>query len=214
MNSRIVSAEYLTSAYSQNDLPEISVPEIAFAGRSNAGKSSLLNALVGQKSLARTSKTPGRTQAINFFDVSLLSAPFDNESEETRLECRFVDLPGYGYAEVPKREKKRWAKTLEHYLQTREALRAVLVLVDGRRKIQDEEIWFLQLSSDVHLSFVMTKTDKLSRSEVELQRRAWAKTLGISLEQIPVVSVLGKKKQGLDNLINLLADSVREETLA
>ncbi|MDG6370056.1 ribosome biogenesis GTP-binding protein YihA/YsxC, partial [Glaesserella parasuis] len=114
---------FLTSAPDIHHLPEDSGVEIAFAGRSNAGKSTALNALTNQKNLARTSKTPGRTQLINLFEVE--------------PNCKLVDLPGYGYAAVPEQMKLQWQRSLGEYLQKRECLRGVVILMDIRHPLKD-----------------------------------------------------------------------------
>ncbi len=139
-------------------LPEFSLPEIAFAGRSNVGKSSLVNALTGRKTLARTSNTPGRTRQLNFFDLG------------GRL--MLVDLPGYGYAKAPKTEIKRWTQLTGDYLRGRPTLRRVCVLVDARRGVMDLDRGIMRDLDRAAVSYqiVLTKLDKVSasqRAEVE-----------------------------------------------
>jgi len=140
---------------SLSDLPPAGLPEIAFAGRSNVGKSSLVNALTGRKTLARTSHTPGRTQQLNFFDLG------------GRLAL--VDLPGYGYAKVSKSLSQGWTETLKGYLRGRVTLRRALVLVDGRHgmKESDEEILKLLDDTAVATQVVLTKMDKVGKGERE-----------------------------------------------
>jgi GTP-binding protein len=144
-------AEFLTSASKLSQCPPDNGWEVAFAGRSNAGKSSAINSLTGNKKLAKTSKTPGRTQLINFFELS----------EEQRL----VDLPGYGFAKVPLAVKREWTKQLENYLQKRESLRGLILLMDVRHPMQpfDQQMlnWALEASMPVHI--LLTKADKLKR---------------------------------------------------
>ena len=150
------TAEFVAGASDPAQLPRLSHPEIAFAGRSNVGKSSLLNRLVGQRKLARVSKTPGRTQQINFFLI------------DDRLT--FVDLPGYGFARVPLPVREQWKQLVEGYLSTRRNLRAVVVIVDLRRGVQAEDAALLDYlrALDVAAIVVATKADKVGRSE---QRR-------------------------------------------
>ncbi|MGK9234654.1 ribosome biogenesis GTP-binding protein YihA/YsxC [Inquilinus limosus] len=138
---------------SLSDLPPTGLPEIAFAGRSNVGKSSLVNALTGRKTLARTSHTPGRTQQLNFFDLG------------GRLSL--VDLPGYGYAKVSKSLVQGWTETLKGYLRGRPTLRRALVLVDGRHGIKDSDEEILKLLDDtaVATQVVLTKMDKVGKGE-------------------------------------------------
>jgi GTP-binding protein len=137
-------------------LPGDRLPEIAFAGRSNVGKSSLLNALTGRRTLARTSNTPGRTRQINFFDLG----------ERLML----VDLPGYGYAKASQTEVTRWTALLRHYLQTRSALRRVCLLVDSRHGIKETDYPLIHMLDDCGVSYqiVLTKTDKVRSTELAL----------------------------------------------
>jgi len=145
------SAQFLTSAAKVSQCPPDEGWEVAFAGRSNAGKSSAINSLTDNKKLARTSRTPGRTQLINFFQLS------DNQ--------RLVDLPGYGYAKVPMAIKREWNKQLENYLRQRESLRGLVLLMDSRRPMQpfDEQMlqWALTANMPVHI--LLTKADKLKK---------------------------------------------------
>ncbi len=137
------------------DLPEGTLPEVAFAGRSNVGKSSLINALTGRRTLARTSNTPGRTQQLNFFDLG------------GRLVL--VDLPGYGYARAPKGEVDRWTRLIGLYLKGRVGLRRVCLLIDARHgvKISDRQVMDLLDHAAVPYMPVLTKTDKIRRGELE-----------------------------------------------
>ncbi len=146
-------AEYWLSAHKIEQLPEDEGIEVAFAGRSNAGKSSAINVITTQRSLARTSKTPGRTQHIIFFKL-----------DESR---RLVDLPGYGFAKVPLAVKQHWQKTLERYLQTRRSLRGLILMMDVRHPLTefDQEMlnWCKLSNMPVHI--LLTKADKLSRGK-------------------------------------------------
>ena len=145
------AAAYLTSASKLSQCPPDNGWEVAFAGRSNAGKSSAINSLTGNKKLAKTSKTPGRTQLINFFSLS--------ESQ------RLVDLPGYGFAKVPQSVKREWTKNLENYLQRRRSLRGLVLMMDVRHPLQpfDNQMlnWALAAGMPVHI--LLTKADKLKK---------------------------------------------------
>ena len=143
---------FLTSAPDIRHLPENRGVEIAFAGRSNAGKSTALNVLANQKNLARTSKTPGRTQLINLFEVE--------------PDCKLVDLPGYGYAAVPEKMKIQWQKALGEYLQKRACLRGVVILMDIRHPLRDLDQQMIEwaVSADLPVLLLLTKADKLSQS--------------------------------------------------
>jgi GTP-binding protein len=164
---------FLKSAPKLEFLPDASVPEIAFAGRSNVGKSSLLNALTGRKALARTSVTPGRTQELNFFDVG------------EPLTLRLVDMPGYGYAKAPKDIVKQWRFLVNDFLRGRQELKRALVLIDSRHGIKDvdREIFEMLDKAAVSYRMVLTKADKIkpseladvaARTELEARKRAAA----------------------------------------
>lgn len=144
---------YLLGAAELHQLPEDEGIEVAFAGRSNAGKSSALNKLTGQRNLARTSKTPGRTQLINIFTIN----------DEKRL----VDLPGYGFAKVSKSVKNNWEKTLSDYLQTRECLKALVILMDIRHPCKDMDVAMIRwaLAAGLSVMVLLSKSDKVKQSE-------------------------------------------------
>lgn len=144
-------AQYTISATQLSELPVDEGIEVAFAGRSNAGKSSAINTITDQKSLARISKTPGRTQMINFFSID------DSHS--------LVDLPGYGYAKVPEKIKIRWQQTLGKYLETRQALRGLVLMMDIRHPLKEFDLQMIKWANNAKLSvhILLTKSDKLKR---------------------------------------------------
>ena len=185
-------AQYLTSAAKLPQCPPDNGWEVAFAGRSNAGKSSAINSLTNNKKLAKTSKTPGRTQLLNFFELS-----------DTQ---RLVDLPGYGFAKVPLAVKREWTKQLENYLQKRQCLRGLILLMDVRHPLQpfDQQMldWAMQASMPVHI--LLTKADKLKRgaaSSTLLQVRAALKPQA-DLTSVQLFSAL--KHDGHKELIAVL----------
>jgi GTP-binding protein len=147
---------FLKSAPSLDFIPDATVPEVAFAGRSNVGKSSLLNALTGRNSLARTSNTPGRTQELNFFDVG---AP---------LAFRLVDMPGYGFAKAPKDIVKKWRFLVNDFLRGRDVLKRALVLIDARHGIKEVDREILEMLDKAAVSYriVLTKADKIKPTEL------------------------------------------------
>ena len=149
--------EFLRSAPALSFLPDPDAPELAFAGRSNVGKSSLLNALTGRKSIARTSVTPGRTQELNFFEVG----------EPTQL--RLVDMPGYGYAKAPLKVVEAWKRLVRDYLRGRVVLKRTLVLIDSRHGVKDVDREMMKMldESAVGYRLVLTKADKIKASELE-----------------------------------------------
>ncbi|GDY27355.1 ribosome biogenesis GTP-binding protein YihA/YsxC [Agarivorans sp. 2_MG-2023] len=186
------NTHFITSAPDIHAMPEDSGIEIAFAGRSNAGKSSALNTLTRQKSLARTSKTPGRTQLINVFEI------MDG--------FRLIDLPGYGFAQVPEEVKKKWQKSLSEYLQDRQSLKGIVVLMDIRHPFKDTDAGLIQWAVDCDLPVLalLTKSDKLkqgARKAAILKGRETAKEFG---GNVRVEGFSSLKKQGLDLLQNAL----------
>lgn len=146
---------FIKSVFHLKDLPPISMPEIAFAGRSNVGKSSIINAVVQKKGLAKTSNTPGRTQCLNFFSTGDI--------------CYIVDMPGYGYAEAPKKIVQGWHKLIKEYLLGRSSLRRVYVLIDSRHGLKPNDIEVMNLLDECAVSYqvILTKTDKISKAEQE-----------------------------------------------
>jgi len=182
------NTHFITSAPDIRHLPEDEGVEIAFAGRSNAGKSSALNRLTNQKSLAKTSKTPGRTQLINLFKV-----------EEG---CHIVDLPGYGFAQVPVEMKNKWQKSLGEYLQKRECLKGLVVLMDIRHPMKDldQQMIFWAIDSHIPVQVLLTKADKLksgARKQTLLKVRKQVETFGGDVS-VDVFSSL--KGLGVDQL--------------
>jgi GTP-binding protein len=177
-----------------DELPTLGLPEIAFAGRSNVGKSSCLNTLLQRKRAARTSSTPGRTQAINLFRLGDLGV--------------FADLPGYGYAKVPQHVKDRWKATIESYLTTRDDLRMVVLLVDARRDPQalDGQLLWALVESGVPSLVVATKVDKLKKSQRGKQLAALRREFSLPAGQpLPFSSVTGEGRDALWSRIEAAA---------
>lgn len=179
----IKSAKFVTSATEPSQYPPADLPEVAFAGRSNVGKSSLINTLVNRKHLVKTSSTPGRTQLINFFNI--------NNS------IGFVDLPGYGYAKVPVSVRKKWGPMTETFLSTRETLKGIVVIMDIRRAPGTEESDLLHWLEHYNIARipVITKADKLSRNKQIRQVDNIVRALGIARAEVILFSAktrLGK----------------------
>lgn len=184
------SAKFLTSASKLSQCPEDTGAEVAFAGRSNAGKSSAINTLTNNKKLARTSKTPGRTQLINFFDLNV---------ENTRL----VDLPGYGYAKVPVAMKEHWQKHLDQYLQQRHSLKGVVLVMDIRHPMKEFDHMMVQWcqSTQVPLHVLLTKSDKLKRGPAQSTLLTLKKALTQELgDKVTLQTFSALKFDGIDTL--------------
>jgi GTP-binding protein len=167
--SKLWQARFFTTVNQLRDLPRLQVPEIAFAGRSNAGKSTAINILTNQKGLAFASKTPGRTQHINFFSIGGAHVAMHRKdpTKVEEIEALLVDLPGYGYAEVSGDAKLHWQKLLGDYVQRREQLAALVLIMDARRPFTDLDVqmleWFAPTGKPIHC--ILTKVDKLNRNE-------------------------------------------------
>ena len=186
--------DFVKGVVAMEGLPDPDRPEVCFAGRSNVGKSSLINALTGRKGLARASNTPGRTQEINFFTVS--------ESHY------LVDLPGYGYANAPVAVVEKWQRLLKNYLRGRVTLRRAFVLVDARHGIKsvDEEIMALLSSAAVTFQCVMTKTDKLKKGELdEVLTQVRAKLAKFASAYPEMVITSSEKGDGIETLRGIIA---------
>jgi GTP-binding protein len=174
--------KFIKSANQVSQFPEDSGSEIAFVGRSNAGKSTALNAIFRRKNIAKTSKTPGRTQLINFFDID------DN--------CRVVDLPGYGFAAVSKEKRKQWDELISDYFRTRDALKGVFLIIDSRRMITELDHLFLDfylpLGKSLHV--ILTKADKLKK----LEQIEVLKSTETPLGKVATIQLFsGTKKKGI-----------------
>jgi GTP-binding protein len=180
----IKSADFVTSAVKKSQYPPEVLPEIAFAGRSNVGKSSLINTLVNRKHLVKTSSTPGRTQLINFFDIN--------------NKLTFVDLPGFGYAKVPVSVRKKWGPMIETYLSTRRTLKGVVIIMDIRRLPREEEQNLIHWLAHFSITgiMVLTKTDKLSKTKIVKQQTAIIRALAVEKEDVILFSA--KTRRGKD----------------
>ena len=194
---RTLRARFVTSAADAAGFPEPTLPEVAIAGRSNVGKSSLINALVGQDGLARTSRTPGRTRLLNWFAI------------DATPPLHLVDLPGYGYAQVARETRASWLPLIEGYLDARRVLRAVVLLVDARRGPEAEEEDFVAWLRDRGLAtiVVLTKADKLPKNQRQLAAAGARRALGLRREPILVSATRG---DGLDDVWRAIRGALAE----
>jgi len=182
-----MDVEFIKSAFQEKHYPPADRPEVAFAGKSNVGKSSLLNTIVNRRKLARTSSTPGRTQAINFFRFG--------------TSLYLVDLPGYGFARVPMNVKKSWGQMVEDYLRTRETLKAVVVILDIRRDPSTGDENLINWLNYYHIEpiVVLTKADKVSRQQAQNRsKRITGSLKAVSFSEPVIFSSL--KRQGVTEL--------------
>jgi len=192
MNPLYHRATYLLNAPNLKTTPQDVEYEVAFAGRSNAGKSSAINTLTNQKSLARTSKTPGRTQHLVYFKL-----------DEQRC---LVDLPGYGYAKVPPRIQQQWQKELERYLEKRKALNGLVLLVDIRRSLGEHDLQMIEYANhlDLDVFVALTKSDKLNKNGAKNTLFAVRKLLKEAHTNVQVELFSSLKKEGIEQLHNWL----------
>lgn len=196
---KIKNSDFVTSAVKKEQYPINGLPEIAFVGRSNVGKSSIINALTNRKKLAKVSQTPGKTRLINFFVIN-------------NGEFHLVDLPGYGYAKVSKTEKASWGNTIETYLSGRSELKRVVLLVDSRHKPTADDIqmheWIKFYGYDEVI--IATKSDKLSNNELRKKEKDIRDTLKLTKEDtLYFFSSVNKKGRDelIDNLFNVLVEN-------
>lgn len=193
--------------------PATHLPEIAFAGRSNVGKSSLINTLLQRKSLARTGARPGKTQTINYYHVEGLT----EDEAGTQVELYLVDLPGYGYTQAAVEIQEKWGKMIERYLQTSKQLRAVLLLLDIRHAptANDRQMYDWIRSQGFEPVLVATKLDKIKRSQVQKQMKLLRETLGAD-RQTPVIPFSSQTKAGREELwkrLEEIGNHPREERI-
>ncbi len=195
---KIKSAEFEKSAVKPSDFPRPMLPQIAFAGRSNVGKSSLINSLTNRRNLARISRTPGRTQLLNFFRI--------NDT------FYFVDLPGYGFAKVPWRVKKNWDKMIVGYLKNNPALKLLVFILDARRIPSEGDRRLLEwlITYRIPFVFVVTKSDKLSKSALLRQLKIIKETLSPP-EGVDFIPYSAKSALGREELLTALERKLNEE---
>jgi GTP-binding protein len=195
---KITDVCFVKSVYHLQDLPKPVLPEFAFSGRSNVGKSSLINTLLNRKGFAKTSATPGRTQSINFMEIN-------------KAFC-FVDLPGYGYANVPLSVRKKWLPLIEGYLKDRSTLRLVIIIGDIRREPQEEEMLYAAWLNQhgIPLMIVLTKIDKVTKQQQIKSLKLWKNRLVIEGEIILFSAATGEGKDRIWKHLTMFIKSHKE----
>lgn len=203
---RIVQAEFIKSAVKLADYPETVLSEFAFVGRSNVGKSSMINTVLNRKALAKTSSTPGKTRLINFFEARCKH----NETDEFRFIL--VDLPGFGYAKVSKTEQQSWQTMINTYLEKRPQLRCIYMLVDLRHAADKKDISMSSYLHSINIPFriIGTKADKLPKSKISAQVRALCKDFQISVDRFIAFSCV--TKIGLEAILESIESTLFAET--
>lgn len=192
------TARFITSAPSLDDCPEESLPEFCFAGRSNVGKSSLINKLTNKRKLAKTSNTPGKTQQMNYYEIDSTSF--------------LVDLPGFGFAKVPKKERERWGRDIHEYLSKRGTIKLILHLVDSRHEPTplDENFFYWMASNEKPFAVILTKGDKLSTNKLASSKQRVINILKEMNIDVPVVATSVENDKGIEELQKLIREFVLE----
>lgn len=195
---KINSVELERVAVHQEQYPNENIPEIALAGRSNVGKSSFINSFINRKSLARTSSTPGKTRTINFYNIN--------------NEFRLVDLPGYGYARVSKKEKDKWAHIIEEYLNKRENLKEIILIVDIRHSPTDQDLdMFRWIKAFGYKGIVLaTKADKISKGKFQHHQKIIRQKLELEDNSL-IIPYSSESKVNKDNIEKIILDIIKEK---
>ncbi len=204
---KIKTVDFLCSSPSLKNCPLTDIPEFAFIGRSNVGKSSLINLLAGRKGVAKVSGTPGKTRSINHFGITCTLS--DHSSSEWYL----VDLPGYGYAKLPKTERERFEGMIKSYLQKRENLALIFMLIDSRLEPQLIDIEMTRWLGRNELGFylIFTKTDKISTGETTSSIETWKRLLGQEWEELPgIIATSSERGKGREEILGVIEKALTE----
>lgn len=190
-------ANFVTSATKLEECPPATLPEICFAGRSNVGKSSLINTLLNRKNLARTSNVPGKTQQMNYYQIG--------------DECFFVDLPGYGFAKVPQKERERWGRNIREYLMERETLSLILSVIDARHEptALDKDFFYWMGMNQKPFCVILSKADKISNNKVAQSVAKVERILNEMNIEVPVLPYSAESKKGVDDVRDLISEFVQ-----
>ena len=200
---RIINSKFITSASKFKQLPIMNLPEIAFMGRSNVGKSSLINTVLQRKNLAQISKKPGKTRTINLFNVEYI------DSEDRKNNLIFADLPGYGYAKVSDKMQLNWKRLIEDYLQKRKNLCGIIIIIDIRHKSDEKDIQAVRWIRSFQKPFLIiaTKSDKLRRSKANNQISLLKKEFNC-LDEEQIIGFSAKSSSGKDRIIKWLETTI------
>lgn len=204
---KIKTVDFLCSSPSLKNCPLTDIPEFAFIGRSNVGKSSLINLLAGRKGVAKVSGTPGKTRSINHFGITCTLS--DHSSSEWYL----VDLPGYGYAKLPKTERERFEGMIKSYLQKRENLALIFLLIDSRLEPQPIDVEMIRWLGRNELGFylIFTKTDKISMGETTNSIETWKRLLGQEWEELPgIIATSSERGKGREQILGVIEKALME----
>ncbi len=187
-------ATFIKSATKLEQCPDSIIPEVCFAGRSNVGKSSLINALVNRNNLARTSNVPGKTQEMNYYSIGDL--------------IYLVDLPGYGYAKISKTERERWGRTIHEYLLERKQLKLILQVVDARHKptALDQDLMYWMGTNKMTFCILMSKSDKLSNNKLAKSKQEVKKVLEEMNIEVPILAFSSTSKRGIEEVKELISE--------
>lgn len=191
-------ATFITSAPRLEDCPPESLPEVCFAGRSNVGKSSLINSLIDRKNMARTSNVPGKTQQMNYYQLG--------------EACFIVDLPGYGYAKVPQKERERWGRNIREYLLDRKTLRLIIHVVDARHKPTslDQDFFFWMASNEMPFCVCLSKADKISNNQLGKAKKEVQKVLNEMNIEVPILAYSASTKNGVKEVQELISEFIED----
>lgn len=189
-------ATFVTSATKIEECPKADLPEVCFAGRSNVGKSSLINAIVNRKNIARTSNVPGKTQQMNYYRIG--------------DDCYFVDLPGYGYAKVPQKERERWGGNIRKYLTERETLHLVIHVVDARHEptALDQDFFYWLASNEMPFCVLLSKGDKLSNNKLAQSRKKVKNILAEMNIEVPIIAYSASSRKGIPEIQKLITEFI------
>lgn len=188
--------KFITSATKLEECPKAELPEVCFAGRSNVGKSSLINVLLNRKNIARTSNVPGKTQQMNYYKIG--------------DDFYMVDLPGYGYAKVPQKERDRWGRNIKSYLMERETLSLILHVVDARHEPSqlDEDFFYWMAMNEKPFSVVMSKSDKLSKNKVAQSKARVRRIMKEMNIEVPIIPYSTSSREGVSDIKDLITEFI------